>query len=76
MDYLLVDQRHFTKDSLLNSPKYFAPFQEDIKNRLARAKGQVFVMSNSVDQAVIFRDGDIFLLDLFLLDQSLTTLGQ
>jgi hypothetical protein len=69
VDYLLVDKRHFAKGSRLNPPWYFAPFRERILSLVAQTQGNAFVMSNRVDRAAIFGGGDIFLLDLRLLDQ-------
>jgi hypothetical protein len=59
--HVLVDTRHFVD----RPPAYFEPFDAHIRQRFRAARGE-FAAIDACKQAVVFRDGPRFLIDLRL----------
>lgn len=67
--HLIVETRDFTDAK--HAPEYFAPWRARIQPRLDKIKGREYLLSGTLlEQAAVFNQGGLILLDLAKLPQS------
>ena len=59
---VIADRRHF--DSKEDQPTYFEPFRGRIESRFAEVDAQSMILHSPPENAIAFRSGDLFAVDL------------